>query len=516
MRARIQIVAVVLASASVGACSLSGLTFDLGSGGAGGSATTTTSSSGGGIGGSGGVSASSSASTGMDPPAVCGDGHLDPDEQCDDGNLVALDGCSPACTTDVLETCPGALVPLTPAGLKIMGTLVGTKQDLKPSCGTDKADVVYAVVPSVGGTLSISTNGGGLNQTTVSVRSSCADGPITELACNQTSVNALQIWAHAGVTYWVVVSGQQAAFTLDLKLLPCGNGVVEGLEECDDPQNPACVGCLSCVGNGEVFDPVSRHCYLVQQGAQKGWPGARSSCVAWGGDLVAASSLAELDFVAKKISKAVWTGGHAVTSNCLFSWSNGEPWSARWMSGEPSDSNGVEDCVYLNPNGNALVDYFCTANIGYVCERSPVGSCGDGIVQPGEECDDAVMAQHFDCAGCKLTCKAGEFEDPATRHCYRVVPDPLGQTAAASACATLGATLANINTPEENALIQAHVTAQAWIGLTPSGNWSDTDPVCFENIPNGGLPGCAVILPDGTWKAAACASTQASVCERQN
>ena len=188
------------------------------------------------------------------------------------------------------------------------------------------------------------------------------------------------------------------------------------------------------------------------------------------------------------------------------------------MGNEPGDSNGVEDCVYFNPSGNVMADVVCSANIGYVCERTPVGTCGDGILQPGEECDDAISSQYFDCTSCKLACKAGEFEDPATRHCYRVVPGPVDQTTAAAACAGLGATLASINTKEENALIEAHLTDQAWIGLDASSAtvWSNTDPVCFNNGPGGGQKGCTVILPDGTWKIVSCVSNRAYVCEREN
>jgi cysteine-rich repeat protein len=518
MRAPALITAALLGSVGLAACSLSGLTFDLGgAGGAGGvaGAASSTASSG------GSSAASSSVSTGP-APSVCGNGEKEADEQCDDGNLVALDGCSPACTTDVPEKCPGALVPLTPAGLHIKDTLAGAKQDVKPSCGTDKADLVYAVVPSVSGTLEATGAGGAFQQQlTVSIRSSCADGPTSELACNQGTTASVKLWVHAGVTYWVIVSGQtaQLPFTLDLKLSPCGDGAVTGLEQCDDPANPTCVGCVSCAGNNEVLDPLSRHCYLLQPGAQKSWSGARSNCIAWGGDLVAPSSAAELDFIAKKLSKFVWTGGNALADVCSFSFSNGEPWRAKWISGEPNNADG-EDCVTLSPgNGGVMADYPCSASIGYVCERSPAGSCGDGIVQPGEECDDgAAPAPYVTCSGCKLACKAGEIEDPTTHHCYRVVPDLTTAIDAVNACASLEAYLAAINTKEENAWLEPHITAPAWIGLgtTADPTWSNGDPVCYVNALVGDAikQDCAVIQVGGTWEAASCALKRGYVCER--
>lgn len=505
----------ILGSVGLAACSLSGLTFDLtGAGGA--AATASSTASGGGSGGG-----TSSVSTGP-APIVCGNGALESGEQCDDGNLVALDGCSPACTTDVLEACPGALVPLTPAGLKIEVTLQGATQDVKPSCGTDKADVIYAVVPSVSGTLVASIPSLGFQAISISIRSSCTDGPTSELVCNQGNSPKAQIWAHAGVTYWVVVSAQTAQiapFTLDLKLSACGDGVVQGLEQCDAPGDPACLGCLTCAGNNEILEPLSKHCYLFQASNQKSWAGARNSCIAWGGDLVAPSSPAELDFIAKKLGKAVWIGGYALAQSCTFSFSNGEPWRARWASGQPNDTAGASS-VITSPSTGEMSNYSGSFDLGFVCERSPAGSCGDGVVQPGEECDDGAAASpYFDCSGCKLACKAGEFEDPTTRHCYRVVPDLVTSNNAASACAGLGAYLAAINTPEENALIQPHIMAPTWIGLSSASEatWTNGDPVCYSNVPGGGpiQKGCAVMLLDGTW-ATSCSANRGYVCEREN
>jgi cysteine-rich repeat protein len=514
MSAAARFFAVIVATVGVAACSFSGLTFDLV--GTGGAASTTS------AGTSASVSAgvSSGASTGSAMPAACGNGVVDPGEQCDDANQEPLDGCSPSCTIDELDACPGALVPLTPAGRTINDTLVGKGQDVIPGCGTDTADVIYAVVPSVSGTLTATLAATDAQQRVVAIQATCGGSASTSLACAQSGNPTVQIWAHAGVTYWVVVAGGAAPFTLDLKLSPCGNGVVEGLEECDDPQNPACVGCLLCAKNGEVMDPASKHCYLVQAGNTKPWASARSSCLAWGGDLVAPSSAAELAFVSGLVGKSVWIGGYAVTPNCEFAWTNGEPWRAHWLSGEPGDSgNGSETSVYLNPNGGAMSDVSGVFPLGYVCERSPAGSCGDGIVQPGEECDDAVISPYFDCAGCKLACKAGELEDPATRHCYRVVSTPLDAASAANACKAIGGYLAAITSAQENAVIHAQVGAQAWIGLSNAqqGTWSNGDPVCFEDPANGGFQkGCWTMLADGTWSSLSCASAVGYVCERDN
>jgi cysteine-rich repeat protein len=534
MRAVIRAALVIVAGAGMAACSLSGLTFDLGAGGAG---------SAGGAGGAGssaggastsdssaattdGASSSATASSTSSGPAnQCGDGAVQPGEQCDDGNQVSLDGCSPACTIDAPETCPGALISLSPAGFKFSGSLIGKSQDLKTGCSGGKPDLVYAVVPTASGTLTAAlliSGGGGGKGGVLSIRSNCADGPTSELTCKQGSSPTSQIWVEAGVTYWVVVSGDQALFTLDLKLSPCGNGQVEGLEQCDDPADAKCIGCLKCNGTSEARDPATQHCYQVATFGfgTKTWSAARSACISWGGDLAAVGSPEELAFLGNSLQfGSVWIGGTDAANECTYTWSNGEPWWATWDSAQPDNSGGNEDCVALTGSG-AMNDLPCGNTLEYICERSPAGSCGDGIVQPGEECDDAVNSTWFSCAACKIACKAGEFEDPATRHCYRVVPDLVGASQAETGCAAIGAHLAAINTPTENALIQAHTPAPAWIGLegSPTPAWLHGDPYCFTNNYAGGAPGkdCTTILPDGTWSGTSCTATRGYVCEREN
>jgi cysteine-rich repeat protein len=519
MRALIRAALVLVAGAGVAACSLSGLTFDLGGGGAGGASASVSSAATTDVASS---SAAATSSTSSGSASACGNGVVQPGEQCDDGNLVPVDGCSPACTIDAPEACPGAQIPLTPAGFMFAGTLVGKSPDLKTSCGVNKADLVYAVVPTVSGTLSaalVTSAGPGGNHGILAIRTTCADGPVSELLCKQGSTPTLQTWVQAGVTTWVVVSGDQAPFTLDLKLFPCGNGKVEGLEQCDDPADPKCIGCLTCNGNSEARDPASKHCYQVANfgfGA-KTWANARATCVAWGGDLAAIGSPQELDFLGGTLQfPPAWVGGTDAAVECTYAWSNGEPWWASWDPAQPDNSNGNEDCVALGAQGR-MNDLPCGNALDYICERAPAGSCGDGIVQPGEECDDGVTSPWFDCAACKIACKPGEFEDPATRHCYRVVPAPVTGNQAVTACAAIEAHVAAINTPSENALIQAQIAAPTWIGLGQGNAWINTDPICFtNNLLGAGKGGCATILPDGTWNPTSCSANRGYVCEREN
>jgi hypothetical protein len=46
------------------------------------------------------------------------------------------------------------------------------------------------------------------------------------------------------------------------------------------------------------------------------------------------------------------------------------------------------------------------------------GACGNGIIDPGEECDSGRSAR-VGCAACEVDCSgSGEVEEPLTHHCY--------------------------------------------------------------------------------------------------
>jgi cysteine-rich repeat protein len=453
---------------------------------------------------------------------VCGNHVLEGAEECDDGNLAFGDGCSTTCTIEPVDTCPGLSIALDPPGITVAGNLAGDHDDLVPGCGTNQLDVIYEVTPSVSGTLVATLKGA--YEKSLSIRSSCASSPIAELGCNSGAGDlAVSRWVYAGVKYDVVVDAAEALFTLQLDLSKCGDGAAQGLEECDGPAGSSCVGCFKCAGPGEVFDPNSRHCYRLFPNDGVDWKTARAKCLGWGGDLVGISSPAEGAFLAQASFDNVWSGATDVITECDYHWSNGEPWAPRWRDNEPNNTFGNENCGVLFKTGD-MDDRNCGEHHDALCERAPGGTCGDSIVQPGEECDDALTRKGFTCAGCVLTCPAGQLEDPATHHCYELVTALAATwTDAQTACAANGGYLAAINSAIENGLVQPSVIVPLWVGGS-RGNafrWVNTDPFCFLNW-SGNAPSqgpkldCVAMQPNGTWTNETCDLKKGYVCEYDN
>lgn len=502
-------------------------------GGAGGEGGMSSTGGAGGLGGAGGQGgAAGQGGQGGGPEAVCGNGALEAGETCDDGNADQNDGCSPLCTLETPEDCPGTSVPLSPPGYIVQSTLLGRTHEREPSCGpANKPDLVYAVTPTVGGTLTATFQGA--NDKSLSIRSECSSAGLlaaTEMLCiSGVGTLSTSLWVHAGVTYYVIVDGDSPDFTLNLALMPCGDSMVEGLEDCDDPGDPTCIGCVRCDGAGEVLDPATKHCYR-RETTNRNARDARVGCFAWGGDLVGISSQAEHDFILQTqgigLTGDTWTGGRALAGGCAYTWVNGERWRSAWADNEPSNAN--DQCVQLwQTSGYRLDDRNCNDSIPSLCERVPVGGCGDGIVQPGEVCDDAntvagdgcspACRREVDCSG------AGSFQDPVTGHCYRYQTTQATWAEAKADCEQMGGYLASIGSVEENTLIEQNINGGVWIGGWQSNlsatmvMWESPALWCQtlwdNNEPNSTTEDCVELRTNGRWNDADCGSDRGYVCE---
>ena len=392
--------------------------------------------------------------------------------------------------------------------------------ELKPSCGPNGVDVVYEVMPTVSGTLKITLSG--TYDKSVSVRSSCLDSATAELSCDAGAEPLVRRrWVYANVKYYVVVDAGKEDFVLRLNLTPCGDGTQQELEDCDDPNDTSCIGCFRC-DNGGVLDPESQHCYkrIPGQGQAKDWKSARASCFAWNGDLVGISSTAEADFLKTKFDN-VWSGANDLVNECSFGWINGEPWQPYWGYNEPNNLTN-EDCALFSNSGE-MNDINCSDHHDALCERAPGGSCGDEIVQPGEECDDARTYENMTCAGCSVQCPPGEIKDPETHHCYRFVAGAdLDWNAANADCNKSGAYLAAVSSPAEVALLQPSLQSPMWIGAKRAGSfrWINSDAFCYTNWLGEPSPDnskdCITIQTGGTWSNDDCKLKKGYICERDN
>jgi cysteine-rich repeat protein len=305
----------------------------------------------------------------------------------------------------------------------------------------------------------------------------------------------------------------------------CGNGAIDPGEECDDANDisgDGCTGCLSCNGVDDFVDPTTYHCYTYMKDADKTWTEARLDCIGRGGDLAAISTPGEYDFVKQKVGSDVWLGGHDLPVECIFAWTNGEPWYPRWFSGEPNNSYPGEDCVVLYVTGD-FNDSGCGTIRDYLCERVPLGGCGDKIVQPDEECDDGNAMAGDGCDGCKVECLDGEFKNEANLHCYRfVVDDDKNWDDAKSACESSGGYLATVTSLQEVEFVRPHLVDKTWLGMRLSfGSWTwvTKEPNCWaswsEGEPNPSfVEHCVESRTDGTWNNVECDQTRYYVCER--
>lgn len=113
------------------------------------------------------------------------------------------------------------------------------------------------------------------------------------------------------------------------------------------------------------------------------------------------------------------------------------------------------------------------------------GVCGDGAVDPGEQCDDANDTGGDGCEGCLVVCDDG-YVDPETFHCYAAGSEPRSRADAASECAAWlpGATLVAVSSPDELEAIRDDVPfpvapAWKWLGATHDGrswHWDNGEP----------------------------------------
>lgn len=513
--------------ASGGAGGTGGMT-----GGAAGAAGTVASGGTGGAGGAGGT-----GGTGGVIMMPCGDGAIDVGESCDDGNTQGGDGCSATCAAEPADDCPGNPVSLGSMPVVLTGDMTPEADQLHASCepgaGTMK-DVVYAVTPTDSGTMTVLLQMA--SDKTVSVLSRCGGTlPLSaeEMACaeSQNGDATKQVWVHAGVTYYVVVQGGDQQYTLTLTLSRCGDNKAEGLEQCDDAANASCVGCVLCTGDGEFMDPATRHCYrLVSQ--TKNWQDAHDDCVAWGGELAGIRNKAELDFLEKhdnpQINADTWMGGRAITPLCTYAWANGEPWYIEWVTDQPN--TGGDYCIEWYPTSGTrrLSDLGCGTGRAYLCERTPAGKCGDGIVQPGEECDGSAAGGTCT-ADCKIqsSCNgAGEFQDPNTKHCYKLDPSGTTWLQAKWSCDAWGGHLAVVDSADKNELIRSKLSGWTWIGVWEGSKndgtvvWEGSPADCsYKNWnpgePNGTNEDCAVMdNGGGKWIDVPCDWSMPYVCEK--
>ncbi|MBK8254738.1 MAG: hypothetical protein IPK82_19020 [Polyangiaceae bacterium] len=254
-------------------------------------------------------------------------------------------------------------------------------------CGGGSApDLIYQITPLSTGLLTATIEIQGSFEGFLRFHDTCEG---TEIDCTN---DTLSLMVEKDVPIFMAVDGHepnpQGAFTVRLNLYGCGNGVIEGPEECDDGGRGSgqCTDTCTVIcdvgdsaSSDEQFylDPVTHHCYMQVYTPNSTWSEAQADCFSWGGDLASLSTTAEINTLAPLINNTfedVWIGGHDVDQNGTFAWVSGDPWiyankQAPWAANEPS---GGEDCVEIYKNAK-LNDQGCGVSQNYLCERPPIG-----------------------------------------------------------------------------------------------------------------------------------------------
>jgi cysteine-rich repeat protein len=335
----------------------------------------------------------------------------------------------------------------------------------------------------------------------------------------------------------------------------CGDGIVQGSEQCDDgarnSDDPAAAatctslchlraGCGTLSGAaGASIDPATGHCYVAWATASS-WASAQRDCESRGGHLATLASANENARVSSLAGTAdVWIG---------LTIDHGQPVRDRWVTGErvaltayatgePNNggTSGVpEQCGVVSLKRGGWDDRPCgfvssgslpassLYSLGYVCEHE----CGNGTVDPGEGCEPAG-ANCTSLCQIKQSCPEG-IPSPINGHCYFTGSTAVSQTQALAACPA-GTHLATLDEiAETEAAVLAAGTTEAWLALRASttlGQYAWQSGATFFDShryhgfvspePNDTVtPSCGRITAAG-WKDKTCDNLFVPMCERE-
>jgi cysteine-rich repeat protein len=152
-----------------------------------------------------------------------------------------------------------------------------------------------------------------------------------------------------------------------------------------------------------------------------------------------------------------------------------------------------------------------------------VAACGNGTLEPGEQCDDGNERPGDGCDACVVECSAmGELADPSTGSCYLLAGRARQETwsRAADACAAWGGTLAALASTDELALVQSRIDTDTWIGASSVAGafaWVTGEPFRFAPWASGepSAEGCVLLAGDLTGFAVRpCSDALSWLCER--
>jgi len=377
-------------------------------------------------------------------PGQCGNKVIDGSEECDDGNAVAGDGCAANCKLEAVpaasDACPGATLPLAAVG---DGTYAGVvtssttslASDFKPKtsqggCSTSNTakDAVYVVTSPVNGLLEATVTGA--FDTMIYARTACdADAAAySDLACagsvDGNGVEKLTAPIAANTPIYLIVDSEvstgSGVFELGVVVKPsvCGNGVIEGGEQCDDSNVAPGDGCSAAC----ALEPATGHdtCANADTITLTPGPGGTyaasiasgttnlghhqtfTGCSSTGPDAIF-ELVAPIDGVlTAEVPVAGFNVSLGARSTCIDSTTA----SAPLVCSNASSDHGLEEISFSVVQGQTyylIVDGTSATELGpftmLVNVRPP--GCGDSLVSGAEQCDDGNLVAGD---GCSPTC----------------------------------------------------------------------------------------------------------------
>ncbi|XP_056594394.1 C-type lectin domain family 6 member A-like [Triplophysa dalaica] len=105
----------------------------------------------------------------------------------------------------------------------------------------------------------------------------------------------------------------------------------------------------------------------------KNWIDSRQFCRDRGANLVIINTEEEQRYVSSMITDSIWIGLSDIENEGVMQWVDNSSVDVEfWVSGEPNDASGVEDCVHIghsSPPEQNWNDQRCTEKRRWICEN---------------------------------------------------------------------------------------------------------------------------------------------------
>ena len=438
----------------------------------------------------------------------CGDGTPDPWEECDDGNTAPGDGCASDCTLEPVTTCsalefdgPTDIVQTSGFDWGPDPVMALTVEAWIRSDTNSQPAYARIAVHHLGCSPGAGSSAFGLDVQSgnLLVFSTCTDGSPYDSAVTYPAASLVSdgAWHHVAAQW---ISGTSLTIFVD------------GLQVA---QKTAGVG-AGGLGRPNLDLGIGRIPFNQGHTGNQNFVGAIGSV--------------HLSRVAR-YATAFTPPTHAVEdSETLALWQFDEGAGTTATDGAPTGQDAtITGATWLND------ELWCT----------PEPACGDGSLDPGEQCDDGNLAADD---GCSPTCTTECFTGVYEGHDYRFCRFDADWSAAAAACEAHGMSLAQLETAGEQLWVADGASQlelelgtsddAVWIGGTDAESegqfvWQDGSPVTLDDWfgeaePDGGVaenclkmgiaqsagspavPLMAKLLDE------ACETNRAFVCEGQN